>query len=71
MTVSFAEIAEQVQRLAVDEKEELLELIHAWIIEQRREEFALNAQSARDAHAAGSVKHGNIDDLMADMYAED
>lgn len=71
MTASFADIAEQVQRLDADEKEELLNLIRAWLVEQRREEIAENARLAHDAYAGGALKTGNLDDLTADLYAED
>jgi len=71
MTTSFAEIAEQVQKLDVDEKEELLDLIRAWLSEQRREQIAENARLARTTYANGALKTGSLDDLMADLYAED
>ena len=71
MAASFAEIAGQVQQLDVDEKEELLDLIRAWLSEQRREQIAENARDARAAYAQGNLKTGSLDDLMADLYAED
>ena len=70
MFTSFAKIAEQVYHLSIDEKEALLGLLHAWIIEQRREEFAKNAQHARTAHAEGSLKRGSLDDFMAEIIED-
>ena len=71
MTASFAEIAEQVQQLNLDEKEELCDLIHLWLIEQKREQFAKNASLAKAAYAEGTLKSGNLNDLMADLNGDD
>ena len=71
MAASFAEIAEQVQQLDLDEKEELCDLIHSWLIEQKREQFAKNASLAKAAYTEGALKSGNLNDLMADLNGDD
>ncbi len=71
MASSFADIAAQVHQLDAEEKQELLDLIRAWLLEQRRDQIAESGRLARAAHAKGSLKTGNLDDLMADLYAED
>lgn len=71
MNATFAEIAEQVQRLDMDEKEELLVLMRAWLSEQRRAQIAENARAARAAYEKGDLKTGSLDDLMADLHAQD
>jgi hypothetical protein len=71
MAASFAEIVEQVQQLDVEEKEQLLELIRAWVSMQRREGIAQNAREARAAYNRGELKSGSVNDLMTDLYGED
>jgi len=71
MAATFAEIAEQVQQLDMDEKQELLDLMRAWLSEQRRAQIADDARAARAAYAQGDLKSGSLDGLMADLYAQD
>ena len=71
MRASFSEIVDRIQELDTDSKEELLGLLRAWLAEDRRQEIARNARDARSEYAQGKLKSGDIDDLMADLYAED
>jgi hypothetical protein len=45
--------------------------LQAWLIDERREEIARNVEKTLLDHANGETKNGGIDDLMADLYAED
>ena len=71
MPVSFAEIVDQIQELDSDSKQELIDLLRARLAEERRHEIARNARMARAEHAQGKLKSGGIEELMADLYAED
>jgi len=70
MNASYADIVEQVHRLEPEAKEELIGLLRAWLVEERRDEILRNAQQADRDHAEGKTKNGSIGDLMADLYAE-
>ncbi len=71
MQTSFADIVESIQNLDTEAKRELLDLIQTWLIEERRQEIARNADTARAEHAQGKLKSGSIDELMADLHGED
>jgi hypothetical protein len=71
MRASFSEIVDRIQELDSDSKEELLDLLRAWLAEDRRQEMARNAREARSEYAQGKLKTGGVDELMADLYAED
>jgi hypothetical protein len=71
MQTPFAEIVEQVHQLDSNSKLELMCLLRAWLIEERREEIAGNVQAAQQEYAQGRARSGTVDDLMADLYAED
>ena len=71
MPTTFSEIAEQVHDLDSESKHELMKLIRAWLVDERREEILRNAKQAEAEHALGQTRAGSVDDLMADLYAED
>ena len=71
MHTTFSDIVEQVRGLDLEAKTELAALLHAWLIEERRGEIARSAQESDREHAEGKTKSGGVEDLMADLYAED
>ncbi len=71
MPTPFSEIVDQIHELDNDSKEELLDLLRAWLAEDRRREIAHNAETARTEYAQGRLKTGSVNDLMTDLYAED
>lgn len=71
MHTTFSDIVEQVRELDAESKTELLDLIRAWLIEERRDEIARNARLAEVECTRGDAKTGTVDDLMAGLYAED
>jgi len=71
MSTTFAEIVEQIRGLDRESKEELAELIRAWLAQERREVILGNAREAEAAHIRGEAKSGDVEALMADLYAED
>jgi hypothetical protein len=71
MQTPFAHIVEKARQLDIGSKQELADLLHAWLVEERREEILRNAQEAEQEHTVGMAKSGTIDNLMADLYASD
>jgi hypothetical protein len=71
MEITFAEIVDQVRNLDGESKHELMELMRAWLVEDRREEIRRSAEQAEAEHAQGQTKSGSVNDLMADLYAKD
>ncbi|MBN3909968.1 MAG: hypothetical protein HWQ35_26545 [Nostoc sp. NMS1] len=68
--VSFQTVIEYVEALSTEEQDLLLELISKRRIEQRRKEIAANAAQILKAIRIGTAKHGNIEDLRADLLSE-
>lgn len=68
---TFADVVDRAQQLGTDAKEELVGLLKAWIVEERREEIARNLDLSLQEHAEGKTTGGSVDDLMKDMYAAD
>jgi len=71
MPLSFAEVVESVHELDPESKRELLDLLRAWLIEERRAEILANARSAQAEYEQGLAKRGSLSDLMEDLYAAD
>ena len=70
-TLTYSELVDEVRHLDEESKQELADLIHAWLVEERREEILRNARRADEEIASGQAKRGGVDDLMADLNAED
>jgi len=71
MSPTFAELVERVHELDPESKQELMEMIHAWLVEERREEIRCNARLAEIELAQGQTKSGTVAELMADLYGQD
>ena len=69
--VSFQTVIEYVEALSTEEQDLLLELISKRRIEQRRQEIARNAAQTLEAIRTGTAKHGNLEDLRADLFSEE
>ncbi|MBD2298104.1 hypothetical protein [Nostoc sp. FACHB-190] len=69
--ISFQTVIEYVESLSTEEQDLLLELIAKRRIEQRRKEIASNAIQTLEAMRTGAAKHGNLDDLRADLLSEE
>jgi hypothetical protein len=71
MSTNFANVAEEARQLDTGSKEELVRLLRAWLVEERREEIRQNAVNAERELSLGKAKSGTVEDLMADLYAQD
>jgi len=70
MGATFSSIVEELQQLDTDCKQELVRLLQAWLVEERREEIRRNALESEPQLDQGTLKSGTVDELMADLYAQ-
>ena len=66
-TSAFQEIIDSIEKLSLEEQNDLFELIQKRRIEKRRLEIAENAKATLAAMKQGTAKTGNINDLIADL----
>ncbi|MBM3333826.1 hypothetical protein FJY63_04115 [Candidatus Sumerlaeota bacterium] len=71
MAQSFAELVESVHELDQESKRELLGLLRAWLVEERRAEILSNARSAQAEYEQGLAKRGSLADLMEGLSTSD
>jgi hypothetical protein len=69
--ISFQTVIEYVEALSTEEQDLLIEIISKRRIEQRRQEIAANAARTLKAIKTGTAKHGNLEDLRADLLTEE
>ncbi|MGK7888529.1 MAG: hypothetical protein AB4042_04295 [Leptolyngbyaceae cyanobacterium] len=68
---SFQDMIDAIERLSVQDQEELFELIRKRRLENRRLEIAAHAQILTNQLHSGQAKVGSVDDLIADLLDED
>lgn len=56
MNGTFSSIVEEVQKLSIEEKEELRQLLDKYLIEARREEIHNNYLATREEEKQGKLK---------------
>jgi len=71
MCPTFADLMEKVRVLDTEAKQNLLDTVRAWVIEERRDALLRNAAETEKEIAEGVAKSGNLDDLKADLYSDD
>ena len=65
--ITFQDALETIESLPQAQQEDLINLIHHRLVEQRREELAKGIRGARKEYAKGLVKKGTVDDLMKEL----
>jgi hypothetical protein len=60
----FEEVLEVVEQLSPIDQAALVEIIRQRLVEQRRGEIAMNAQTVRQAFREGRAQYGNVDDIV-------
>jgi len=65
----FADLLEAVDNLSREEKETFLEVLQRRLIEQRREEIAVEIETARQEFQAGECQAVTADDLMKEILS--
>lgn len=63
----FDRALESVERLALDEQEALVGVVHRRIAEARRAELVRDVAGARRDYRQGKVRRGTAKDLMAEL----
>ena len=71
MASSFADIMEGIRGLDTESKQELLDAVHAWIVEERRETMLCDAAETELELERGLAKSGTISELKADLCSDD
>lgn len=65
--LAFGEVLEVVDKLSLEEKETLIEIVRRRIIERRREELAKEIQDAQEEFRAGHCRPVTPDELMSEI----
>jgi hypothetical protein len=66
---TFGEILESADRLALDEQETLMEVLHRRIAERRRAELAKEIQNAQEEFRQGTCKPATPSELMREILS--
>ena len=64
MQTTFAEVMETVERLTVDEKEVLIDILQNRLRENKRRRIIKSVKEARSEFEKGNVKTASVDDIM-------
>ena len=67
LVTPFEEALEVVEQLSPIDQAALVEIIRQRLVEQRRGEIAINAQTVRQAFREGRAQYGNVDDVRRDL----
>jgi hypothetical protein len=68
--LTVQEILSSVDKLSVDDREYLFEVLRRRRIEEQRAEILANAQEVIQAFKEGTAKVGTVDDLLADLLRD-
>ena len=71
MCPTFADIMEHIRVLDLEAKQDLLDAVHAWVIEDRRDAILRNAAETEMDLEHGLARSGSLDDLKADLSSDD
>jgi hypothetical protein len=66
-TSGLNSVIEDFNRLSLDEKEYLLEIIQKQLVESKRDQIAKRAQEARENLGMGRIHRGSFKDLFEDL----
>ncbi|MBN1983689.1 MAG: hypothetical protein JW795_19295 [Chitinivibrionales bacterium] len=67
--VTFSDVLDAAESLPIDEKEELVELLHKRTIEERRRELTKDVKKARSDFRHGRTKSVSADALMKEIVS--
>ncbi len=68
-TTPFAEVLEAVEKLTLPEQEELVDILHRRMIEQRSEEIVKDIQDAEREFQAGDCRPVNPSELLKEVLS--
>ena len=69
--LTVQEILNSVDKLSVEDREYLFEVLRRRRIEEQRAEILANAHEVMQAFKEGRAKVGTVDDLLADLLGDD
>jgi hypothetical protein len=58
---------EVVEQLSDEDQAHLLDIIYRRLVEKRRDHLVRDVKEAREQYAAGQIRRGSIDDLLAEL----
>ena len=65
--VLFGEVLDAVDRLSLDDQEDLLDVLNRRIIERRREAMLQDIREAQEEFADGGCRPATVDELMKEI----
>jgi hypothetical protein len=66
-SLTFGDILEAADRLSLEEKETLIEVLQRRLVDQRRDELAKEIKAARKEFQAGKCQPASPEELMKDI----
>jgi hypothetical protein len=69
--MTFQEMVDSIEKLSVEDQDELFELIRKRRIEQRRSEILANAQRTFQAVDEGTAKRGSFEDIKSFLLEDE
>ncbi len=65
----FGEILDAAEQLSIEEQQTLVEVLSRRVVEQRREELALEVQRARQEHQAGHCPPATPEEIVKTLLS--
>jgi hypothetical protein len=65
--ITFQKALEVIESLPGEQRESLIDIIRRRLIEERRDQLALNIKKAKVEYKQGKVKRGTVDDMMDEL----
>jgi hypothetical protein len=66
-TFRFSDLLERIERLSLDERSSLIEVVRKRIADEERRRIAASVRSARREHARGKAKPVTPEELMQEI----
>ena len=67
--IPFAEVLDAADKLSLPEREELVDILHRRMIEQRREEIANDVRDAEHEYQAGGCRPVGANELIKEILS--
>jgi hypothetical protein len=67
--LTFGEILDAVEKLGVDEQDELAAIVRKRIIEQRRKQILVDVEDARKEIASGGGRAATVEEIMRELQS--
>lgn len=70
VSTPYQKAIDAVESLALEDREEVLEIMRMRLAEERRDEIAANAREALEEVREGRAKYGTVEDLKRDFLGK-